>query len=453
MSTALSLSMSFAKLYVWGPAFGLPSIDPESLAAIAYLHHALPQEEWNLIASMPASVPTQTLPALYDSSTQTWISGFTPITAHLAQYHPSSNPDVDLSNLQHADTTAYTTYLTLHVAPLLSLSLYVSSANWTSTTRPAYSALIPFPLTWVEPPAIRSAHAARAEHLGLSSLDTDMDATDESADEAAARRAGFLQVPASLRRFRDGRSVAAALGPEAKAKIRLDALAGEVFGVLQGIKGSKRWLLSEEGAQRPSSLDCLAFGYLALMFVPDVPRAFLKETMKARFSGLVDFVEDMRKGLPDVVDLPWVDGPKVPQLSAAPVADIALGAISHIPELGGVLSRWWSRHRTAGIHLGDDPHLRTAEERDDTTRDVLASIGGTAALAAFVASILYYRHLPAFGSSLYRWESDYSGRMFGAVGAALGLGRFGGAFGNTMGGPQDFESPPMHVSAEPGNDL
>jgi sorting and assembly machinery component 37 len=44
------------ELHVWGPAFGLPSIDAECLAAIAYLRHCLGDGEWVLVASSDTSV-------------------------------------------------------------------------------------------------------------------------------------------------------------------------------------------------------------------------------------------------------------------------------------------------------------------------------------------------------------------------------------------------------------
>lgn len=56
------------ELHIWGPAFGLPSIDPQCLAMVAYFALAVPatkrdgnkhQEGWVLIAdSDPAAVPT-----------------------------------------------------------------------------------------------------------------------------------------------------------------------------------------------------------------------------------------------------------------------------------------------------------------------------------------------------------------------------------------------------------
>ena len=53
------------ELHVWGPAFGLPSIDAECLAAIAYLRHCLNDGEWVLVASSDTSVsPTSMFYAL-----------------------------------------------------------------------------------------------------------------------------------------------------------------------------------------------------------------------------------------------------------------------------------------------------------------------------------------------------------------------------------------------------
>lgn len=47
------------QLHVWGPAFGLASIDAECLAAIAYMAYAVPKPEWELVATSPSAVPTR----------------------------------------------------------------------------------------------------------------------------------------------------------------------------------------------------------------------------------------------------------------------------------------------------------------------------------------------------------------------------------------------------------
>jgi hypothetical protein len=46
------------ELHVWGPAFGLPSIDAECIATIAYCQRVVPQGQWSLVAEHDASVGT-----------------------------------------------------------------------------------------------------------------------------------------------------------------------------------------------------------------------------------------------------------------------------------------------------------------------------------------------------------------------------------------------------------
>ncbi|KAG7293439.1 hypothetical protein NEMBOFW57_003489 [Staphylotrichum longicolle] len=185
------------QLHVWGPAFGLPSIDAECLAAIAYLAQTLGPSDYQLIQSSPSAVPTQTTTTTTTATTK-------------------------------ADATAYTAFLTAHAAPLLALSLYVSSANYAAATRPAYSAVLSLPLPWTEPPAQRAAMARRAAHLGMSSLDTDALAERERAEERlGVTEGGWVTVPASLRK-RGGKG--------GKARIRLEGLARDVLDVLAGVE-------------------------------------------------------------------------------------------------------------------------------------------------------------------------------------------------------------------------
>lgn len=55
-SDSLIMTSMVKELYVWGPAFGLPSIDAQCLAAIAYLSHS--NEDYILLASNdPAEGP------------------------------------------------------------------------------------------------------------------------------------------------------------------------------------------------------------------------------------------------------------------------------------------------------------------------------------------------------------------------------------------------------------
>ena len=145
------------QVHAWGSGFGLPSIDPECLAVITYLAYASPPpDSWTLIASSPSAVPgckshvpltttsskhanlqLDVLPALYDTQTQSWTTGFSDIVAYLRGFASKADLDKHLTPIQLADSTAYSDFLRSNAAALVALSLYVSSANWADTTRPA----------------------------------------------------------------------------------------------------------------------------------------------------------------------------------------------------------------------------------------------------------------------------------------------------------------------------
>ena len=44
------------ELQVWGPAFGLPSIDPVCIATVAYCQQVIPEGQWSLVASYDKSI-------------------------------------------------------------------------------------------------------------------------------------------------------------------------------------------------------------------------------------------------------------------------------------------------------------------------------------------------------------------------------------------------------------
>ncbi|KAH8883640.1 hypothetical protein GQ53DRAFT_699113 [Thozetella sp. PMI_491] len=390
--------VSRLELHVWGPAFGLPSIDVESLAAIAYLKQSLQPEAYRLVQNSPSGVPTHSLPALHDPSTNAWCSGFNAITSYLRTHcTPSSqDPDASLSPRQRADAVAYATYLSTHAAPLVALSLYVSSANWVGATRPAYSKILPFPLTWTEPLAVRTSMDRRAEHLGMSSLDADAETEKATETEKAAAAAGWVQVPKSLRLPKKG--VTDSMTPEQKARIRLDGLAAEVLDVLAD------WGLHEASPEergKQSAVQCLEFAYLALMLVPDVPRPWLRENMRAKYPALCGFVEQFQT---DHFTLsPWTEqdriGPSALNLTTRFTAETLHG----IPGLGEELKRWWLQPR-------------------DGKRDLLLGVGTGLLVLAAGTGAFFWRSLPPYGSPLYRWEKLKTGLgAFGAAGAMFML--------------------------------
>lgn len=93
------------ELHIWGPAFGLPSIDAECLAAVVYLHSTLPPEQWILVLSQEASIsPSGELPCLINDDTI--IAGFPSIVDLSASSDFPRNLDARLTKRELADALA-----------------------------------------------------------------------------------------------------------------------------------------------------------------------------------------------------------------------------------------------------------------------------------------------------------------------------------------------------------
>lgn len=355
------------ELHVWGPAFGLPSIDAECIATIAYFNRIVPRTKWVLVADHDTSIsPRDGFPVLLDGVTRA--TGFASIISHLrTQYSRAYDLDDDLSDQQQTNRIAFLAFLESTANPLLDLSLYISSENYNTTTSSAYTAILPWYTNYIIPPKRRDLARARTAHLGLSSLDVTAagdertgpgSGTASSEFEAAKRAAGIqsgdrIAQPKVLSMGR-GKGIGGLLGsPIYAARFKLDALSNEVLGPLSDLLGKKDYLFKGD---KPSSLDCLAFGYLALMLYPSLPQAWLAEAIQTRYPRLLKYIRRLREELlgrqevnpadvwnitSDDVEikatgLPWQPRPS-PSLSTAMIATREL--LSNLPLLSKILHR------------------------------------------------------------------------------------------------------------------
>ncbi|KAI9681996.1 MAG: hypothetical protein M1817_000050 [Caeruleum heppii] len=273
------------ELYVWAPAFSLPSIDPQCLAAIAYFRQAVPQGAWVLRSAYhPSSNPTGQLPALRDGST--WSGGFRTIVTRLRQISEGGwDLDRSLTDDERAEITAFSAFVDSSGQPLLDLYLYVSTQNYSGITRPAYSKFSPWPLQYSIPPTLQTTAKLRADHLGLSSLDL----TAQEDDRQSSRRDSAIP-PSLLKKPKE--TVSRLLGqPEYSSRIRLETLCVDFFTPLDHLVSRKRYCFSET---RISSLDCLILGYLSLMYIPPAPQPWLADIMARSFPHLEIYVTHSR---------------------------------------------------------------------------------------------------------------------------------------------------------------
>lgn len=176
---------------------------------------------------------------------------------------------------------------------LLDLSLYVSSQNYWGNTSPAYGNLLQWPNQWIFPPKLHSAAKARTEHLGLSSLDLQAMEEQRQSEHSAAVAAG--RVPKNLiARPRD--TVSKLLGRTAQQNhFRLEALTAEFFEPLEAMLGQKAYLLAAEEDEMPSSLDCVALGYLSLALVPELTFPWLRDAMRTKSPRVAAYTERVRR--------------------------------------------------------------------------------------------------------------------------------------------------------------
>lgn len=243
------------------------------------------------------------LPILFDGGIAT-ATGYEDIVSYLRNHPAVSNDlDVNLSTQQQNDRTAYSTFLRSTATPLIDLSLFVSAENYNTTTSSAYTAILPWYANYTVPPKRRDLARVRTAHMGLDSLDVDIRTKEisgpgrgtASAEFEAAKRAAGLPTDSkpSVMSIGRGKGLGGLLGSQTyAAKFRLDALSNDLLEPLSDLLGSNEYLL---GTSKPSSLDCLAFGYLALMLYPAVPQAWLKETITTKFPALTTYIQRLRK--------------------------------------------------------------------------------------------------------------------------------------------------------------
>ncbi|KAJ5163194.1 Mitochondrial import receptor subunit (Tom37) [Penicillium coprophilum] len=414
------------QLHVWGPAFTLPSIDAQCLAAIAYCSEVLPKDSWELIASSDPSVsPTGELPALQNGSI--WVSRFRNIVDYLRQYSEGAwNLDQNLDDVQKADSIAYALptpemaretkkILTINPPPsfssfiesrgqsLLDLSLYVTSQNYYTNTSPAYGSLLQWPNQWILPPKLHSAAKTRTEHLGLSSLDLQAMEDQRKREHSAAVAAG--QIPSNMiQQPRD--TVSKLLGRTAQTnQFRLEALTADFFEPLEAMLArSKICLLPADDNNNPSSLDCVALGYLSLALVPELAFPWLRDAMRAKAPLLTAYTERMRSrcfGDAPVeakhafqptapAALPW----RAPErISVAAVGTTLLGTLAdNTPFLREV-----RQNRRLKQAVEADSAFSSVEKQvlssyaDSSNKDMLLSIAtavaGTAALVGYMVHV------------------------------------------------------------------
>ncbi|KAF4809816.1 Metaxin-like protein [Colletotrichum tropicale] len=397
------------ELHVWGPAFGLPSVDAECLAAIAYLHTALPSSEWRLVPSNDPAVDTSNrLPALHANGV--WVTGYASIVSHLRTTH-SLDLDSRLTPSERADAIALAAHVDAHLAPLLDAYLYADHDNWAAVTRPALSQILGFPLSWTVPVLLRQGAEARSAHLGFGTLGEDDDDADEDGGiKAGSSGQGTLDRAMKHLPVSGQKSVMEEMRARTARGIRLHAVTVDALAPLEEQRAKGERTKGEKmrffGGDAPTSLDCLVFGHLVLVQAVAAPEAWLLSIFAKKFPHLNEMVRCLReKCLARPGALPWSPAPPSALRTAARLLDTV---VQHTPNLGEFyLGEWRRRAETKALGVAD--------------RRTVALAGGVLAAGTAIAyGVWTYRSLPPWGARTMVWDAEKGGlRPFGELGAML----------------------------------
>lgn len=284
--------------------------------------------------------------------------------------------------------------------PLLDLSLYVSSLNYTSTTRSAYAQILPWPNSWIYPPRVRAAAKARSHHLGLSSLDIDSVDAPQSQPET-----NVSQIPTHLLK-KPADTITSLLGQgQQYNQFRLSALTTAFFAPLEDLLSNKPFLLT---TTQLSSLDCLAIGHLSLALFPEVPHPWLQTALKDKFPLLASYTDrvsracfgppvspsnylstapaDPRRKAYEAEPLPWV---AVEQPSLTSVGATLLDSIADsLPLVSSIRAHARLRHAATDPDL--DPlhkaNLRkfSNNQRKEFLSQVVTVVAGISAMVGYM---------------------------------------------------------------------
>ncbi|KAK2767707.1 hypothetical protein FQN54_003865 [Arachnomyces sp. PD_36] len=408
------------ELHVWGPAFSLPSIDPQCLATIAYFKEAgVPRDQWVLVATSDPSVsPMNELPALKSGSR--WISRYHNIVDYLRQYSGGEwDLDDGLSGMEKADCVAFSSFTESQGQPLVDLYLYITSQNYSAGTAPAYASFLQWPNQWILPPRRRGVAKTRTEHLGLSALDLTAIEEERKREHSAAVAAG--QVPKSMNLIqRPQQTVTELLGKTSHPnQFRLDAVTAAFLDPLEelleskrGGKSGQRYFFSDTKA---SSLDCLVVGYLALALVPSLPYPWFADAMKEKTPSLAAYAQQLQRcfGTVDVEDafregannlsrssLPW-QAPERPSIGR-----VGMTIFDNICDATPVLKEIRANQRLKQAGMSSEPGLDPKQQRmivklaDARRRELYTSIVTvTAGLGAMAGYMFHTGLLPLPGRS------------------------------------------------------
>ncbi|OZJ07042.1 hypothetical protein BZG36_00099 [Bifiguratus adelaidae] len=254
------------QLLTWGGALDCPSLDPACLAVETYIRlSGLPYQRQ--LVNNPNASPTGDLPVLIDD--RIWVSGYDRVMSQLIK--TGNDLDKHLTAQQKALAKGYMSLLQTTMQDCLLFSWYHDAKNYTSNIRPSLAHLIPFPYRYIVPMQMRKRAKARLVPYGV-------ELTEADKNRSVFERAREANRAESVSTLMEG------------GWHHMFTRVREGYKTLQTKLGDQKFFFGDS----PSTLDCVAFGYLSLHYFPKLARDRLRIILEAEFPSLAKYIERMR---------------------------------------------------------------------------------------------------------------------------------------------------------------
>ncbi|KAI9202560.1 uncharacterized protein BJ171DRAFT_177122 [Polychytrium aggregatum] len=327
-------------LYSWPSAFNLPSLDPFCLSLITYLTLcARGSPHWQIQpSSTPQLSPNGAFPMLLAGAEP--IAGTSNILAFLKK-RDGADLDTHLTESQRAQATALICLIEENLNNALLYTWWLESENFVKSTRPKFSKALGFISRYYVPNQLREK--ARFRLKGTRTIES------------------------------DGKEV-----PEVYLEAR------DIYKELAKMLGDKPFFFGD----RPTSLDAVAYGHLALHTYPSLANVQLFTMLSFEFPTLVDFVKRIQTKL----DVEANDKLNLP-ISQGPVNESMLAWMIKDPK--AILYSAWRQVQDNVTHMWHgDGGQKTKEERKELIYNTAMVIGGIVFFVgyAFASGIIQISH-------------------------------------------------------------
>ena len=161
----------------------------------------------------------------------------------------------------------------------------MTSDNYYSTTRPAYTAFLPLYANYTIPPAHHRSAKARTAHLDMSQL-LEYSDDDPPAQPISMRTGGVDPTAGFTEKLGLGRR--REVLSQAQKRLRLESILAKFLERLDKLLGTKRYFMS---SNHPSSLDALALGYLSLITEVKVPDPWAANIMQEKYPKVAGWLK------------------------------------------------------------------------------------------------------------------------------------------------------------------